>query len=51
LLSHIIKMGGKTIESETNGIVNDPVHLGESGHIVQSELFYDYIKSRKTNSH
>jgi hypothetical protein len=51
LLSHIIKMGGKTIESETNGIVNDPVHLGESGHIIQSELFYDYIKSHKTNSH
>jgi hypothetical protein len=47
LISHIIKMGGKTILSETNGIVNDMIHLGESGHIIQSELFYNHIMSYK----
>jgi hypothetical protein len=50
LLSHIIKMGGKTIYKETDGVVIDDVHLGESGHKIQSELFYDYITSYKTNS-
>ena len=43
LMSYIIKMGGMTILTETNGMVNDMVHLGESGHIIQSELFYDHI--------
>jgi hypothetical protein len=51
LLSHIITIGGKTIINETNGIVDDPVHLGESGHIIQSELFYDYIKIYRTKVH
>lgn len=47
MMSYIIKMGGKTIIDETNGAVLDMVHLGESGHIVQSELFYDYIISQR----
>lgn len=50
LLSYIIKMGGKTIYDETNGVVNDMIHLGESGHIIQSDLFFEYINSYKRNS-
>lgn len=50
MMCHIIKMGGQTIFDETNGIVKDWVHLGESGHVIQSELFYEYIRSFKTNS-
>jgi hypothetical protein len=49
MLGHIIKMGGKTIFEETDGKVIDMIHLGESGHIIQSELFYNYITSFKTN--
>ena len=45
LLSHIIKMGGKTILNETNGFVKDMIHLGELGHKIQSDLFYNYIKN------
>lgn len=35
--------GNHTIYSETNGQVKD-AHLGEYGHISQSDLFYNYIK-------
>ena len=35
--------GGKTVQEETNYECTDN-HLGESGHRVQSELFYNYIK-------
>ena len=35
--------GGKTVQEETNYNCTDN-HLGESGHRVQSELFYNYIK-------
>jgi hypothetical protein len=38
----ITKMGGLTIKEETDGFIND-YHLGESGHKVQSELFYKHI--------
>ena len=38
----ITKKGGLTIKEETNGFVND-IHLGESGHKIQSELFYKHI--------
>lgn len=38
----IQKNGGKTIGQECNGEVND-MHLGESGHKIQSELFYEYF--------
>jgi hypothetical protein len=34
--------GGLTVREETNGNCTD-THLGESGHRVQYELFYDYI--------
>jgi hypothetical protein len=35
-------MGGKTIEKETKGVVQD-YHLGDSGHQKQAELFYENI--------
>jgi hypothetical protein len=38
----IFKNGGETIIEETKGVVNDN-HLGEKGHQVQAELFYDHI--------
>jgi hypothetical protein len=47
MLGVIIKNGGQTITQETNEVVNDD-HFGEKGHLVQSELFYNYII--KTNS-
>jgi hypothetical protein len=42
----ISNKGGKKINEETNGIVND-THLGETGHQVQAELFYDHIINYK----
>ena len=50
LMSMFIDMGGQTIYQETNGRVNDDNHLGELGHKIQGDLFYDYIKSYKINS-
>jgi hypothetical protein len=38
----IRKYGGMIVKEETNGNCTD-THLGESGHRVQYELFYDYI--------
>jgi hypothetical protein len=38
----IKKYGGLTVKEETNGDCTD-THLGESGHRVQFELFYNYI--------
>lgn len=38
----IRKYGGMIVKEETNGNCTD-THLGESGHRVQFELFYDYI--------
>ncbi len=38
----ILKSGGKTVEQETKGLIQD-VHLGEFGHQKQSELFYENI--------
>jgi hypothetical protein len=49
LMSHIKKMGGKTIIEETNGLVQDNHHFGELGHKVQSELFYEHILKYKSN--
>lgn len=46
----IKKYGGQTVFEETNNVIED-VHLGESGHRVQFELFYEYINYyRTTNS-
>jgi hypothetical protein len=42
----IFKNGGETINEETNGMVND-IHLGERGHQIQAELFYDHIINYK----
>ena len=49
-MSMIMFKGGETIYMETNHMVNDDTHLGEKGHKVQAELFYEYIMSYKTNS-
>lgn len=38
----ILKNGGLRVVEETNGQIND-WHMGESGHKVQSELFYNHI--------
>lgn len=40
----ITKNGGLTIIEETNGLVKD-YHLSESGHRIQSELFYKHINA------
>lgn len=45
----IKKYGGQTISEETNNIIPD-IHLGESGHKVQFELFYEYINYYKTTN-
>lgn len=42
VISHVTKLGGKTIEKETKGVVQDH-HLGDSGHQKQAELFYENI--------
>lgn len=42
-IQFVLRSGGKKITEETNGIVNDN-HLGEMGHIIQANLFYDEIK-------
>jgi hypothetical protein len=47
LLDYILECGGNTITTETNSEIND-YHLGENGHKIQSELFYDYITNNQT---
>jgi hypothetical protein len=42
----IKRFGGHKIYDETKGAVMDN-HLGESGHKVQFEMFYDYIENGK----
>jgi len=42
VIGYITRMGGKTIEKETKGVVQD-YHLGDSGHQKQAELFYENI--------
>ncbi len=46
-INMIIEQGGSTIKNETNGYVPDDTHLGEVGHKIQSELFYNYIVNNK----
>jgi hypothetical protein len=41
--SLVLKNGGQWIIDETNNEVND-FHMGELGHEIQAELFYEYIK-------
>ena len=46
---NIIKnLGGETIYEETNGLIEDN-HLGERGHQIQSDLFYEHIINYKSN--
>jgi hypothetical protein len=42
-MSMIMFKGGETIYMETNHVVEDDTHLGEKGHKIQAELFYEYI--------
>jgi hypothetical protein len=42
-INFVSRLGGQKIIEETNGIVDDN-HLGENGHIIQANLFYDEIK-------
>jgi len=50
ILDELIKLGAETIIMETNGVIND-AHMGEVGHIKQSEYFFYALKtqSKKTN--
>lgn len=47
LFSEIYRRGGKNISQETNGLINDN-HLGESGHKIQFEMFYEYLSNVQT---
>ena len=47
LLDYIFECGGDDITMETNSEISDH-HLGENGHKIQSELFYDYITNKQT---
>jgi hypothetical protein len=46
LKDYIFECGGDDITMETNSEINDH-HLGENGHKIQSELFYDYITNKQ----
>lgn len=46
ILDYILECGGDTITIETNLEIDDH-HLGENGHKIQSELFYNYITNKK----
>jgi hypothetical protein len=50
LMTFIQNSGGQTIYDETNGIVNDFVHFGESGHRTQGELFFKHITQFNSKS-
>lgn len=43
----ILEYGGLTVDQETNYQTQDGGHLGEKGHLVQSELFYSHIMNYK----
>lgn len=47
--SIVLKNGGQWIKEETNWVIDDG-HMGEKGHQVQAELFYEYIMSYRDNS-
>jgi hypothetical protein len=48
LIDYIFECGGEDITMETNSEISDH-HLGEKGHKIQSELFYDYITNKHHN--
>jgi hypothetical protein len=39
----ILSKGGLTIFDESDGLIHD-IHFGESGHIIQAEMYYEYLK-------
>jgi hypothetical protein len=47
LFREIYKRGGMNIQQETNYEIPD-THLGESGHRIQYEMFYEYLSNIKT---
>jgi len=42
-IQFVLRLGGSRIMEETNGMINDN-HLGEMGHVIQANLFYNEIK-------
>jgi hypothetical protein len=47
LFNEVNKRGGMTIFRETNEEIPD-THLGESGHKIQADLFYEYLTDVQT---
>jgi hypothetical protein len=47
LFNEVDRRGGMTIFRETNEEIPD-THLGESGHKIQADLFYEYLTNVKT---
>ena len=43
----IFKLGGETIQKETNGLIKD-LHFGETAHKIMGDLFFDHIKNYNT---
>jgi hypothetical protein len=48
IFSEILKRGGQRIKEETNNLIND-LHMGETGHMIMAELFYEHIKNKVFN--
>ena len=42
----IFKLGGETIQKETNGLIKD-LHFGETAHKIMGDLFFDHIKNNE----
>ena len=47
IFREVYKRGGKNIKQETNDEIPD-THLGESGHKIQFEMFYEYLSNVQT---
>ena len=47
IFREVYKRGGKNIKQETNDEIPD-THLGESGHRIQANLFYEYLSNVQT---
>jgi hypothetical protein len=45
IFDELIKLGAETIGMETKGKINDS-HMGEYGHIIQSDYFFNQLKSQ-----
>ena len=43
IFNEVLRRGGLRINEETNGLIYD-IHLAESGHKIQFELFYEHIR-------